>query len=174
MKFNRSFAYIVFVGLLLMALIASQGVAEDDPLMEQSLETDISSVEERRLLVQLREQKQKNESEAQALKKQRNELNLLRVEVDKKLDALQQLREEIQGLLAEKDAIEVAKVEELSQMYNKMDPVKAAAIIAELDLELAIDILAGMKAKSAGKILANIGGEAAAVLSTAYSTLGED
>ena len=173
MKSTRTFTYIFLVGMLLV-LIATQGGAEDDPLIEQPLETDIASVEERRLIIQLREQKQKTVIEAQALKKERNELNLLRVEVDKKLEALQALREEIQGLLAEKDAIELAKVEELSKMYNKMDPVKAALIISELDRELAIGILSGMKAKSAGKVLANLDGEDAAVLSTAYSTLRED
>ncbi|OEU73023.1 MAG: hypothetical protein BA874_13160 [Desulfuromonadales bacterium C00003068] len=77
-------------------------------------------------------------------------------------------------MLVEKDAIELAKVQELSQMYNKMASAKAAQIISALDRELAIGILSGMKSKSAGKVLANIGGEQAAILSTAYSTLRED
>lgn len=177
MKINMKYAFFILITLLALTIVTTQGVAEDDLLMNegmQPLETEISSVEERRLIVQLREKKQKNEEEAQALKKERNELNLLRVEVDKKLDELRRLREEIQGLLAEKDAIEVAKIEELSQMYNKMDSARAAQIISSLERELAIGILSGMKAKSAGKVLANIGGEEAAVLSTAYSTLRED
>lgn len=177
MKFYAKFTLLFMLPLLMLVLISVQGVAEDYPDMVdgiQALETEIGSVEERRLIVQLRERKQKNEAEALALKKERNELKLLRLEVDKKLDELNVLRIEIQGLLAKKDAIELAKVEELSQIYNKMDPVRAAQIIRELDQELAIGILAGMKAKSAGKILANIGGEEAAILSTAYSTLRQD
>ncbi|MBW2185811.1 MAG: hypothetical protein JRG71_05235 [Deltaproteobacteria bacterium] len=177
MKINMKYIFLFSIALLALALIATQGIAEDAQLMEegtQPLETEISSVEERRLIVQLREKKQKNEEEAQALKKERKELNLLRFEVDKKLDALQLIRKEIQELLVEKDAIELAKVQELSQMYNKMAPAKAAQIISALDRELAIGILSGMKSKSAGKVLANIGGEQAAILSTAYSTLRED
>lgn len=175
MKFNMKYAFLLLIALI--AFVTTQGIAEDSLLMDegvQSLELDIETVEERRLIVQLREKKQKNEEEAQALKKERNELNLLRVEVDKKLDELQRLRKEIQGLLAEKDAIELAKVQELSQMYNKIDPARAAQIIRSLERELAIGILGGMKSKSAGKVLANIGGEEAAELSTAYSTLRED
>jgi|LGOV01.1.fsa_nt_gb flagellar motility protein MotE (MotC chaperone) len=177
MRLNMKYTLLVSIALLALALIATRGIAEDAQLMEegiQQLETEISSVEERRLIVQLREKKQKNEEEAQALKKERNELNLLRFEVDKKLDELQLLRKEVQGLLAEKDVIELAKIQELSQMYNKMDPAKAAQIISSLGRELAIGILSGMKSKSAGKVLANIGGEQAAALSTAYSTLRED
>lgn len=163
------------ISLLMMVLTLFCGIGAGWTVETyQELDTEIGSVEERRLIVQLKEQKEKNEQQLEAIEKEKIELNLLRTEVDKKLDELQLLRREIQALLAEKDAREEAKVQELSQMYNKMDPVKAAMIIEELDRELAIGILGGMKAKSAGKVLANIGGESAAKLSTAYSTLKED
>ena len=140
----------------------------------QDLDTEIGSVEERRLIVQLNEQRQRNEEQLKEIEQKKIELNLLRSEVDKKLDDLNTLRRQVQQLLAEKDARELEKVAELSQMYNKMDSAQAARIIEELDRELAIGILGGMKAKSAGKVLANIGGEKAAVLSAAYATLKED
>lgn len=169
----RSLPAGAIVGLLLLTVVQINllDAADDDA---QPLNTEIGSVEERRLITQLQEQKEKNEAQAQLLEKREKELNLLRVEVDKKLDTLQQLRKEISALLVEKDARELDKIAELSQMYNKMDPVIAAQIVKELDRELAIGILGGMKSKSAGKILANIGGEEAAQLSTAYSTLRED
>ncbi|OQY19097.1 MAG: hypothetical protein B6I36_05065 [Desulfobacteraceae bacterium 4572_35.1] len=156
--------------VLAFAPQVSSGAADD----LQSDEEEIASVEERRILVQLRQQKEKNEKQAQMLEREKNELNLLRLEVDKKLDELKTLRKQFAVLVAEKNAKEEAKVQELSQMYNKMDSVKAASIISELDRELAIGILGGMKAKSAGKVLANIGGKKAAQLSAAYSTLKED
>ncbi|MCD6526687.1 MAG: hypothetical protein J7K75_06840 [Desulfuromonas sp.] len=161
----------VFIVLSLLVVIHGSGEAVED---FQALDTEISSVEERRLIVKFKEQQQKNKQQLVALEKEKIELNLLRTEVDKRLDALTLLRREIQGLLEEKDARELEKVAELSQMYNRMESVRAAQIISELDRELAIGILSGMKAKSAGKVLANIGGEKAAELSTAYSTLKED
>ena len=159
----------VMLSVVLITAVEQLHAEEIDPL-----ETEISSVEERRIIVKLREQRAANEQQAIALRKEKNELNLLRLEVDKKLEQLQLTRKIIEKLLVEKDAREQAKVQELSQMYNKMDPVIAAKIISELDHDLAIGILGSMKAKSAGKVLANIGGKDAADLSTAYSTLKED
>lgn len=59
-------------------------------------------------------------------------------------------------------------------MYNRMDPPRAAQIFLELDSELVVGILGGMKARSAGAVLENMQGEKAARISKAYSTLKED
>jgi flagellar motility protein MotE (MotC chaperone) len=56
-------------------------------------------------------------------------------------------------------------------MYEKMDPVQAASLLASLEEELAIGILSGMKSRSAGKVLNNIEKQKAARLSEAFSTL---
>ncbi|MBN2644260.1 MAG: hypothetical protein JXR59_02155 [Desulfuromonadaceae bacterium] len=159
-------------GLLVFGLLTGPGWAVSEP--DETLNTEIASVEERRLLAQLKENQLKQQDQLKVLEKREMELNLLQAEVDKKLDRLQRLREEIQQLLAEKDAREQEKVSELSQMYNKMPAEQAALILQGLDQPLAVEILAGMKAKSAGKVLAAMGGEKAADLSKAYSTLKKD
>ncbi|EAT15808.1 hypothetical protein HTZ97_14660 [Desulfuromonas acetoxidans] len=166
---KKSF-FVVLVLLVLVSGVRFSSAVEDF----QDLDTEIGSVEERRLIVQLNEQRKRNEEQLKEIEQKKIELNLLRSEVDKKLDDLNVLRRQVEQLLAEKDARELAKIAELSQMYNKMDSAQAARIIQELDRELAIGILGGMKAKSAGKVLANIGGERAARLSAAYATLKED
>ena len=163
--------FFVVLLLVLLASAARFSAAVED---FQDLDTEIGSVEERRLIVQLNEQRQRNEEQLKEIEQKKIELNLLRTEVDKKLDELNTLRRQVEKLLAKKDARELAKIAELSQMYNKMDSAQAARIIQELDRELAIGILGGMKAKSAGKVLANIGGEKAASLSAAYATLKKD
>jgi flagellar motility protein MotE (MotC chaperone) len=81
------------------------------------------------------------------------------------------MREEVEELFAKKDTEENARILNLSKVYEKMDPAKAARVIATLETELAVDILANMKQKSAGKILNNLEGEKAATLSVAFSTL---
>ncbi|PLX91395.1 MAG: hypothetical protein C0620_11325 [Desulfuromonas sp.] len=164
---------MTYVALVLSLLLVGARLTEAVDEF-QDLDTEIGSVEERRLIVQLNEQKERNEQQIKQIEQEKIELNLLRGEVDKKLEELNVLRREIQQLLAEKDARELEKVAQLSQMYNKMDPAQAAQIIRQLDRELAIGILGGMKAKIAGKVLANIGGEDAATLSAAYATLKED
>ncbi len=163
--------YVLMLTLLLAGAAWPVAAAVDEV---QPLAKEVGSVEERRLIVQIRQQQQANEKRSKELEQKKIELNLLRDEVDKKIAVLQQLRKQIEKLLAEKSAREQEKVAQLSKMYNKMDPAKAASIITNLDTELAIGILGGMKPKSAGRVLSNLEGERAAELCKAYSTLKKD
>jgi flagellar motility protein MotE (MotC chaperone) len=101
------------------------------------------------------------------------ELKTLREEVDKKLAELEQRRTELAQMLTEKDEAETRKAKELGKMYEKMNPIKAAEVIASLEKDLAVSILEGMRAKSAGKILAGMERETAADLTVSYSSLAE-
>ncbi len=134
----------------------------------------ISSVEERRLLVSLQQEREKLIEREQSLGQREMELKSLEAEVDKKLNELKSLREELQKLLVKKDEEETVKVQELSKMYEKMDPGKAAEVIDTLDQRLAIGVLAGMKKKSAARILDNLDQKKAAALSTAFSKLSSE
>lgn len=129
------------------------------------------SVEERRILAALQEEKASLADQQQQLAAKELQLKTLEVEVDKKLSELGQLREETQKLLAQKEEKENARTRNLGKMYEKMDPSKAASVLVTLDTKLAVDILANMKQKSAGKILNSMEGEKAAALSVAFATL---
>lgn len=141
---------------------------------EPDADTSITSVEERRILVSLKEERTKLLEFESQLNQRELALKTLETEVDKSLNELKSLREEIQQLLARKNEEENKKIQELSQMYEKMDPAKAAALISSLDEKLAIDILAGMKKKSAAKLLNYIDGAKAVKLSSSFSKLGQD
>ena len=52
-----------------------------------------------------------------------------------------------------------------------MDPVKAARLIKELDQQLAIELLIGIKKKTAGQILDNLDAETATALSKAFTDI---
>ncbi len=134
-------------------------------------EPTYSSVEERRLLVALQQERRNLVREREALDRKKKELKRLQAEVDKKLDQLKKERLRLEELLAEKDAAELKRIRELSKMYEKMSPEKAARIFTDLDQELAISLLANMKTKAAARILNNMNGEAAARLTTAFSSL---
>ncbi|BCA79111.1 hypothetical protein [Desulfuromonas sp. AOP6] len=131
----------------------------------------IQSVEERRILLSLQEERARLEDRDRQLDQREMELKSLQTEVDKKLDELNVLRQQFEQLLAERDNLEAERLGELSLMYEKMDPVKAAAIISTLDEELAIGILAGMRKKSAGKLLNNMERKKAASLSRRFSNI---
>ncbi|WP_305043689.1 MotE family protein [Geoalkalibacter sp.] len=132
-----------------------------------------ASVEERRILTELQEQRRALTEKEQVLELREMELKTLQAEVDKKIEELRERREELAAMLARKDAAEIQKAQELSKMYEKMDPNIAAGIIANLDKDLAVAILEGMRAKSAGRILAGMDQDVAAALTVSYSSLAQ-
>ncbi|OGQ94847.1 MAG: hypothetical protein A2521_11265 [Deltaproteobacteria bacterium RIFOXYD12_FULL_57_12] len=132
-------------------------------------EFTITSVEERRLLFSLRQERDRLADREKVLAQKEMELKTLEQEVDKKLNELKALREELTELLDRKTTEESGKIEELSKMYEKMEPAKAAAILVTLDEKIAIGLLGGMKKKAAASILDNMEKEKAASLSTAFS-----
>ncbi len=164
---------VLMAGLLIGAHagIATAWSADDQPAADGG----IDSVEKRRILFSLQQERER--LQAEYAKKEKNlqmreiELKTLQEEVDKKLSDLQQLREKLDRLLVLKDDAEEKRVKGLSKMYEKMEPAKGARLLADLDQDLAVAILAGMKSKSAGGVLGNMAADDAARLSAAYSSL---
>ena len=136
-----------------------------------SSEPPFSSVEQRRVLQALQNERQNILKERQKLANKKKELKRLEAEVDKKLDQLETTRLRIKKLLAQKDAREQQRIRDLSKMYAKMSPDKSAGIISTLDRKLAVSLLADMKTKAAAKILNNMDRDKAAQLTTAFSSL---
>ncbi len=138
-------------------------------------DSGIDSVEKRRILFSLQQERER--LQAEYARKEKNmqmreiALKTLQGEVDKKLSDLQQLQQKLERLLVLKDQAEENRVKGLSKMYEKMEAAKGARLLAALDQDLAVAILAGMKTKSAGGILGNMAAEDAARLSAAYSSL---
>ena len=131
----------------------------------------ISSVEERRILVSIEDEYAKLRERESKIDTREMELKTLVAEVDKKLAAMQQLRNELVKLLDRKDATEGERIGELSKIYEKMNPQKAAVLITALDYQLAVDLLLGIKKKTAGKILDNLDPETATKLSKAFTEI---
>lgn len=153
---------LVVALLLLATSAAGQSLVTDEP---------IKSVEERRILVSIEQEYEKLEQREADLDSRELQLKTLEDEVDKKLAAMQELRQELVKLLNRKQQEEGLRVEELSKIYEKMEPRKAAYLIKELDRQLAIELLLGIKKKTAGKILDNLDAETATALSKAFTEI---
>jgi len=93
------------------------------------------------------------------------------VEIDKKLQELELSKQQLAELLAEKSAEESKKIKDLSKIYEKMDPIKAALALSGLEQQLAADLLANMKVKSAAKILDSLNKPQATEISKTFSTI---
>ena len=146
--------------------------AETNPAAQAKKDAQYQSVEERRLMESINETTATGAaSDRENLENRKKELKRLEEEVDKKLDQLNQLRLNIEKLLAAKDAEEQKRISELAKMYEKMSAEKAAAVFTTLDKDLAIAILGQMKTKSAARILNNMERDKAAKLTTAFSAV---
>ncbi len=181
--------------LLLMGFPVSQSLAENsiDPPPSSVTEVEdkkdpqekienkkinFGSVEERRLYTVLQNERDSLEEEKKVLALKEKELKTLKEEadkkiklLDKKLTELHKVQAKIEKLLVEKDAEELKKVKDLSLIYAKMTPDRAALAMASLDGQLAADLLAYMKVKSAAKILDRMDKITASQLSTTFTTI---
>lgn len=144
----------------------------------QQEEKSFNSVEERRIDAILQNERDNLEEEKKVLALKEKELKTLRLEVDKKLEQmdkklneLKEVQKKIDAALAKKDAEELKKMKDLSLIYAKMNPAKAALSMGNLDQQLAADLLANMKVKSAAKILDQMDKTKASQLSATFSTL---
>ena len=160
---------LLLVFFLCLAHVATG--AETTPETSTADEQQYGSVEERRLLLALQQERQNLINEREFIENKKKDLKRLEAEVDKKLDQLQTTRLQIEQLLEEKNAEELKRLRDLSKMYEKMSPEKAAKILGDLEQNLAVSILGNMKTKASAKILNNMDRDKAAQLTTAFSSL---
>ncbi len=156
----------------------SQETGQEKVTAPDTTEQNFDSVEERRLYTVLQNERASLVDERKALILKEKELKTLQEEADKKLmlldrklKELQKIQYKITELLAKKDAEEVRKTKALSLIYAKMNPDRAALAMANLDEQLAADLLANMKVKSAAKILDRLDKSKASRLSTTFTTI---
>jgi flagellar motility protein MotE (MotC chaperone) len=104
-----------------------------------------------------------------ALQKKEQELTPLQVEVDARIEQLNELQVKLTAMakeIAEKEqGLQDEKINHLVTLYSSMDAVKAAKILDKLNIDTVVRILANMKGKSAGQIMAAMSAEKGAIIS---------
>ena len=156
--------------------IENPSTEEQTPEVKE--QTTFKSVEERRLYAVLQNERDNLEEERKVIALKEKELKTLQEEADKKIELLdtklaelKEVQAKIEVLLAEKDVQELKKTKDLSLIYAKMTPDRAALAMATIDGQLAADLLANMKVKSAAKILDRMDKLKASELSTTFTTI---
>ncbi len=144
------------------------------PLFSFTSDEQFTSVEERRILAAIKERDERLSAREEQLQGRELELKTLEDEVDKKIAAMQRLRTELNELLDQRDAKENARIEELSMIYERMNPQQAALLISELETGMAVNLLLGIKKKTAGQIMERLNAETAIKLSKAFTDLSVD
>lgn len=170
-KFQKK-RVLIFATALLINPLCSQAI-EISPTIQ-----NYDSVEERRLESSILQERTNLRKEREEIALRKKELKTLEEGVDKKiaridtkLEELKTLQKKIEELLTKKSAAEKKRTENLALIYAKMTPTKAALALSGLEKNLAADLLASMKVKSAAKILDQINKQKASELSTTFSTL---
>jgi flagellar motility protein MotE (MotC chaperone) len=170
------------IGFSSSSILAEEPVEANETAETETLKvknkTSFDSVEERRLYALLQNERDNLKEEKKGIALKERELKTLQEEADKnfklldeKLAELQKVQAKIEALLAEKDVREIKKTKDLSLIYAKMTPDRAALAMAALDEQLAANLLATMKVKSAAKILDRMDKLKASQLSTTFTTI---
>lgn len=105
------------------------------------------------------------EKEEKQISKKKAELLTIQDDINKKIEKLSQLRNEIRTEKTQKKTAEEQKFKHLIKAYAAMKPQSAAGLVEKLDLNLAIELLSKMKGDDAGKILSFVKLEKAAKIS---------
>ena len=84
---------------------------------------------------------------------------------------MKQQKVQLEELLAKKDQAEKDKIKNLSKIYESMEPGKAAMAITGLDQQLAAELLANMRTRSAAQILDNLDNQQTTEISRLFLSL---
>ncbi len=186
MKKQLFFLFTLCLLAMFQNPITVKGAAEKNEKPTESeqavQEKSYSSVEERRLYNTLEQERAGLQEKIKVLADREKELKTLAQEVDKKfkqmdtkIQELKKLQQITAELLAQKDQTELKMIQDLSNIYAKMTPEKAALALSSLeDQQLAADLIANMKTKSAAKILEQLNKLQASTLTTTLSKLSPE
>lgn len=163
----------IFIGLVFIfqieigSIFSGNSAIASEPRKEAEDKSKIasSSIDTEKLnlnfVVQKMELLKKREQE---LEKRKAELLSFQVEIDKKIEDLSKLRNEIKSQMATKETIAKQKIRHLIKVYSAMKPQSAAGLIEKQHKAFAIEMLAHMKGETVGKILTYVEKGKAALL----------
>lgn len=119
-----------------------------DPMMLSRAEIDLlQSLHGRRRLIEEREREFELKQGMLAAAEQ---------SLDEKINALKELQAKIEGLLAQHDEKQEARLKSLVKIYESMKPKDAAKIFKELEGEILLDVVERMREAKAAPILAQL------------------
>lgn len=98
-------------------------------------------------------------------------LRELERELDMRLRRMNELEANLKLMLDKADTVKDEKLRHLVDVYANMKAKQAAAALEQLQQDIAVRILSGMRGRQAGEIMSNMSAEKAATLSEALTKL---
>ncbi len=169
---------VVSAALLFYPPSLSFSAENEEQKDRESTSPQYGSVEERRLMESIKKERSRLDKEWERVELRKKELKTIEegvdkkiAEIDSKLQELHLRQKKIEELLSKKSAAEKKRIASMAKIYEKMDPVKAAAAMSGLDEQLAASIIEQMKVKKAARILDAASKEKTTQLSETYTTI---
>ena len=107
----------------------------------------------------------------EALARKEQALRELERELDERLKHMTKMEASLKQMLDAADRRKGEKYKHLVDVYANMKSKQAAAALEQLQQEIAVRILGGMRGRQAGEIMSNMSSEKAAVLSEALTRM---
>ena len=136
---------------------------------DQGLEASSAVKDDLSHFAKLRERKDELDMREKELVELEEELQRQKVELDKRIVQLEEMRSQIAQVLKDRVEVDQEKVTKLVDLYSNMKPKQAADVIGSINEDLAIEVLAKMKKKSAAEIMNLLPPEKARTLSEKYT-----
>lgn len=111
---------------------------------------------ERNILENLAKRREELEKWSASISMKENILNATEKKINRKMDELKSLQQEVATLLAEYNGKESQKVKRLVRIYENMKAKDAARIFEEMDLAILLEVVGNMKEAKAAPILAKM------------------
>lgn len=108
------------------------------------------------LLQSVRQERELLAKEKSALDARSAKLDLAKQGIDAETQRLGELKTTVQGLLDKAKQAHSADVDRLVKLYQAMKPAAAAGMLDSVDLQVAVMVLATMKARNAAQIMAQM------------------
>lgn len=86
-----------------------------------------------------------------------------------RIDEMKKMEASLRDMLKQEDSIKAKKIKRLTAVYAGMKPERAAAVIANVDLETVVKVFLRMNEKRVGKILSFLPTEKAVIISEAMT-----
>ncbi len=105
------------------------------------------------------------------LSRKEQALKELERELDFRLKKMNQMEANLKLMLEKADTVKDEKLRHLVDVYANMKAKQAAAALEQLQEDIAVRILSGMRGRQAGEVMSNMSAEKAATLSEALTKL---
>jgi len=167
------FGIAEFLGVNSSRLQEAKAVTKSDISLQNTPRLPITNTE-RDLLLDLDRRRVDLESRSARLDDRAKELSEQEKALSVQLSELRELTGALRQARLENSKEESAKVEQLSKVYGSMNPPEAAALIEQLDIQIALPLLVRMPDKRMAQILALMKPERAVMVTRMLSSTKYD